>query len=88
MVAKPCHAVTGEDTENISLVVVEFRRRIATETQKFISKESLHARERQMCEFRAAVQQCVNTLEIVSRYPVDNRMWKRDSRPRSNLCNS
>jgi hypothetical protein len=45
MVAKPCHAVAGEDTEYVSLVVVEFRRCIATETQEFIAKESLHTRE-------------------------------------------
>lgn len=63
MVAKPCHAVAGEDAEYVSLVIVEFRWRIATETQEFIAKESLHTGKRQMREFRTAVQQCVDALE-------------------------
>jgi hypothetical protein len=56
MVAKPCHAMAGEDAKYVSLVVVELRWSIATETQEFITEESLHACERQMCEFWAAVQ--------------------------------
>jgi Zn-dependent M16 (insulinase) family peptidase len=63
MVAKPSHAMAREDAEHVSLVVVKFRWRITTETQEFIAEESLHTRERQMREFRAAVQQCVNALD-------------------------
>jgi hypothetical protein len=63
MVAEPSHAMAGEDAEHVSLVVVKFRWRIATETQKFIAEESLNAGERQMCEFRTAVQQRVNALD-------------------------
>jgi len=55
MVAKPCHAMAREDAEHVSLVVIKLRRSIAAETQEFIAKESLHACERQMCEFRTAV---------------------------------
>ena len=64
MVTKSCHAMAGEDAEHVSLVVVEFRRSIATETQEFLAEESLHACERQVREFRTAVQQLVNALDI------------------------
>jgi hypothetical protein len=56
MVAKPSHAMAGEDAEHVSLVVVEFRWRVTTETQELIAKESLHTCERQMRELRAAVE--------------------------------
>lgn len=65
MVAKPCHTMTGKDAEHVTLVVVKFRRRVATETQEFVAKESLHTRERQMREFRAAIEQRVDALEKV-----------------------
>ena len=45
MVAEPSHAMARKDAEYIALVVVKFRGRIATETQEFIAKESLHTRE-------------------------------------------
>lgn len=63
MVAKTCDAMAREDAEHVTLVVVEFGWCIATETQKFITKESLHTRERQVREFRAAVEQRVNSLD-------------------------
>jgi hypothetical protein len=62
MVAKPCHTMTRENAEHVTLVVIKFRRRVATETQEFIAKESLHTRERQMREFRAAIEQRVDAL--------------------------
>lgn len=62
VITQACDAVAGEDAEDVALVIVEFLRSFTAETQEFIAKESLHARERQVCEFRAVVQQYMNAL--------------------------
>jgi hypothetical protein len=56
VIAKPCNAVAREDAKDVSLVIVKFRRSVTAETQEFVSKESLHARERQMREFGATIK--------------------------------
>jgi hypothetical protein len=62
VIAQPCNAVAGQDAKDVSLVVVKFRRSVTAETQEFVAEESLHARERQMREFRAVVKQHMDTL--------------------------
>lgn len=62
VITQACDAVAGEDAEDVALVIVEFLRSLTAETQEFIAKERLHARERQMCEFRAVVQQHMDAL--------------------------
>lgn len=72
MIAQSCNAVAGEDAKDVALVIVKFLRSFTAETQEFVAKESLHAREREMCEFWAVVQQYMNTLDDCQQ-PVERR---------------
>jgi hypothetical protein len=62
MIAEPCNAVAGKDAKDVSLVIVKFRRSVTAETQEFVTKEGLHARERKMRQFGAVVKQHMDTL--------------------------
>lgn len=52
-----------EDAEHIPLMVCELRWRVATELFKILPKESLYARETEMCQPRAGVEKLDNALE-------------------------
>lgn len=60
--AKALYADTAEDTEDLTLVIIEFRRRFTAEGEKVVAEESLDAGKREMCQAGAVVKQRVYAL--------------------------
>lgn len=57
------HALAREDTEDISLMLVELSRCLTAECEKIISQERLHTCKTQMSELRAVVQKSVDAVK-------------------------
>jgi uncharacterized membrane protein YcjF (UPF0283 family) len=55
-------AGAAEDAEDFALVLVELRRGFAAEDEQVVAEEGLHAREAEVREARAVVEEGVDTL--------------------------
>lgn len=53
MLPQPSHTSTREDAENIPLMIIKLRRRLATESQQIVAEEGLDACEGEVGEFQA-----------------------------------
>lgn len=62
MVAQSCHTRSREDAEDVTLMLVEFRGSFATVDCQVLAKKGLNARQAQVSEPRAVVEQVVNAL--------------------------
>lgn len=73
----------GEDTEQLSLVVVELLRRFPAESQKFFTQECRHSGERQMRQSRAVVEQGRDAVQsqvgAVAKMDAFQRAWSHYS---------
>lgn len=56
-------AGAGEDAEDVALVFVKLRRGLAAEDEQLVAQEGLHARQGEVGEFGAVVEEDVDALE-------------------------
>lgn len=61
---EPGHAFTTEDTENVSLLLCEFRWSFSAECGEVISQKVRDASQTQVCESWAIVNQWSNSLRL------------------------